>query len=146
MKELSISRVINGKRYNSATATLIASDCYWDGNNFERSGTNTWLYKTKGGAYFTVYRTMWQGDRDSLDAVTRAEAIELYEGCLTEHAVEYEEAFDAIVEEASAGRPTYYGKPMRQTAIWLPDEMIDWLKAQGKPMGDTIREMIKQAM
>ena len=51
-----------------------------------------------------------------------------------------------IVEEASLGRPTYYDKPMTQTAIWLPDEMIEWLKEQPGGMGENIRCLIKQAM
>jgi len=50
------------------------------------------------------------------------------------------------VEEASLGRPTYYDKPMTQTAVWLPDEMIAWLKEQPGGMGEKIRELIKQAM
>lgn len=46
----------------------------------------------------------------------------------------------------ASGRPTYYGQPMRQTAIWLPEEMITWLKAQPGTMSETIRELIQKAM
>ncbi len=141
-----MKRVVDGMRYNVATATLIASDEYWDGNNFEHGGRNQFLYKTRGGAFFTVILTQWQGERDTLEPVSREEAIELYEGPLTEHPVEYEAAFDAVVEEAASGRPTYYDQPMKQTAIWLPDEMIAWLKGQPGNMSDTIRNLIKRAM
>lgn len=141
---LEMSRVIEGKRYTVKTSTLIASDEYWDGNNFEHGGRNHFLYKTRGGAFFEVNLTQWQGEQDTLLALTRDEAMELYE-TLQEHNVEYDQAFDAVVEEASAGRPTYYDEPMKQTAIWLPDEMIAWLKSQGT-MSDKIRELIAEAM
>lgn len=89
-------RIVDRKRYSVKTATLLASDCYWDGNNWERQGRNQWLYRTPGGAYFTVYRTCWQGERDSLDPVTQDEAIDLFEGALTEHEVTYAEAFPGV--------------------------------------------------
>lgn len=140
-----MQKVIQGKRYSVATSQLIASDEYWDGNNFERSGRNTFLYRTRGGAYYQVNLTQWQGERETLQLLTRPEAIELYES-LPEHQVEYDAAFDAVIEEATAGRPTYFGEPMRQTAIWLPEEMIAWLKSQPNTMSDVIRELIQKAM
>lgn len=36
-----MTRIVDGKRYSVATATLIADNVYWDGNNHERSGRNT---------------------------------------------------------------------------------------------------------
>ena len=90
------TRIIDRKRYSVATATILAGDDYWDGHNFERHGRNTWLYRTPNGAYFTVTRTQWQGEQDSLDPVTQDEAIELFEGSLTEHRVTYSEAFPAV--------------------------------------------------
>lgn len=95
------ARVIGRKKYSTATATLIASDCYWDGHNWERKGRNTFLYRTPNGAYFTVNLTQWQGEQDSLDPVTLEDAIALYEGRLSEHEVSYAEAFpDVKVEDA----------------------------------------------
>lgn len=140
-----MKRVVNGKRYNVGTAILLASNEYWDGSNFEKGGRNTFLYKTRGGAYFRVDLTQWQGESDTLEPISREQAMVLYED-LHEHIVEYEEAFDAVVEEATAGRPTYYGQPMKQTALWLPEEMIAWLKNQPGSMSDVIRELIKKAM
>lgn len=96
-----MSRIIGGKRYSTATATLIASNLYWDGNNFERHGRNQFLYRTPNGNYFTVNLTMWQGEQDNLIPVTQEEAIDLYEGALSEHDVDYEVAFpDVTVADA----------------------------------------------
>lgn len=90
------TRIIDRKRYRVKTATLIAHDAYWDGHNFERSGRNSFLYRTPGGAYFEVNLTQWQGERDTLIPVTQDEAIELFEGNLTEHEVNYSEAFPGV--------------------------------------------------
>ena len=94
-------RIIGRKKYSVETATCITADDYWDGHNFERSGRQTWLYRTPKGAFFTVTRSQWQGEQDSLTPITEGEAIELYEGRLSEHRVGYAEAFpDVVVEEA----------------------------------------------
>ena len=95
------SRIIERKRYDVKTATLIADNVYWDGSNFERSGRNEFLYRTPNGSYFTVNLTQWQGERDTLTPVTQAEALELFEGSLSEHYVKYAEAFPGVtVKEA----------------------------------------------
>ena len=94
----SMKRVIDGKLYDTDTATVIASDCYWDGHNYERHGRNTYLLKTKKGNYFVVYLTMWQGERDALAAVSKDEAKGLYEQ-LPKQDVEYKIAFDEEPEE-----------------------------------------------
>ena len=93
------SRIADRKRYDVETATLITADDYWDGHNYERRGRQTFLYKTPKGAYFTVTLTQWQGEHDTLTPVSEGEAIELYEGRLTEHRVEYAEAFPGVVVE-----------------------------------------------
>ena len=94
-------KIINRKRYSTATATLLTGNDFWDGHNFERSGTNTWLYKTPNGAYFKLTLTQWQGAQDTLEPISMEEAILLYEGSLTEHRVSYQEAFPNVtVEEA----------------------------------------------
>jgi len=92
--------VIGGVRYDTEKAQIIAHDCYWDGHNMERNGRNTYLYKTPSGRYFAVHLTLWQGERDSIEPLSKEEAMELYEA-LPEHAVEFEEAFPGeVVEEA----------------------------------------------
>jgi len=95
------TKVVARRRYSVATATLLASDAYWDGHNWERSGRNTWLYRTPLGRFFTVTRTCWQGERDTLTPVSESEAIELFEGALSEHELDYGAAFPGVtVEEA----------------------------------------------
>jgi hypothetical protein len=91
-----MSRIIEGRRYDTETATLLADNVYWDGHNMERSGRNAWLYRTPNGRYFTVSGTLWQGERDTLAPVSLEEARRLYENILPEHAVAYEEAFPGI--------------------------------------------------
>lgn len=92
------TRIVDRKRYSVATAELLAGDDYWDGHNFERRGRNTFLYRTKKGAYFQVNLTQWQGEQDTLEPLTQEEAIELFES-LTEHRVDYEDAFPNVTVE-----------------------------------------------
>jgi hypothetical protein len=100
MRRPNINTVIGGKRYNTETATEIASDCYWDGHNWERHGRNMWLMRGKNGGYFVVHGTCWQGELDYLEPLTQAEAISMYER-LPEHELDFEEAFPGVtVEEA----------------------------------------------
>lgn len=93
------TRIINKKKYDVKTAILIAHDAYWDGNNFERQGRNTFLYKTPRDNYFYIKLTRWQGERDNLIPVSRDEAIELFENDLSEHETSYEEAFPGVMVE-----------------------------------------------
>ena len=94
-----MSRIVERKRYSTETATLVAHDVYWDGSNMERSGRNMWLYRTPKGAYFTVSRSQWQGEGDEQAQLDLETAIELYEGRLSEHEVEYEAAFPSVTVE-----------------------------------------------
>ena len=100
------TRIINRKRYSTATATLIAGNDYWDGHNFERSGRNTFLYCTPAGNYFLVHLTCWQGEHDTLEPISQDAAIAAYEGSdfseygsLTNHRVDYDEAFPGVEVE-----------------------------------------------
>ena len=99
MKLFMMNEIVGGKRYRTATATLIAGNDYWDGHNFERGGTNTFLLKTPKGAFFLQHQTQWQGQQDHIEPVTEAEAKTWYEQ-LTEHSVEYKDAFGVEAEEA----------------------------------------------
>lgn len=95
-----MTRIVNRKKYSVATATLLASDEYWDGSNWERHGRNQFLYRAPNGSYFTVHLTQWQGERASFEPISKEEAIELYES-LPEHEVEFAEAFpDVEITEA----------------------------------------------
>jgi hypothetical protein len=94
-----VKAIIDGKLYNTETATEVASDHYWDGHNWERHGRNTFLYKTKKGNFFLCHKTLWQGERGSIEQVSDGEAKVHYES-LPEHALEYAEAFGVEPEEA----------------------------------------------
>jgi len=96
MHPLEVTEVIQGRRYSTVTAMLIAGDDYWDGHNFERRGTNTFLYRTPKGNYFTHNRTQWQGAADgTISPIGQDEALELWEG-LRERRVSFEEAFPDV--------------------------------------------------
>lgn len=146
MERIKISRVVNGKKYNTENATLVAHNVFWDGSNFERRGRNTWLYRTPRGAWFTVNGTFWQGERDTLEPINESDAQDLYEGPLTEHEIEWSEAFGREPVEPEPGRPPLYGETMGQTAVRLPPEMVEWLKEQPGGMAETVRNLVKSAM
>lgn len=99
MKPLMMNEIVNGKRYRTSTATLIAADDYWDGHNFERGGRNTFLYRTPKGNFFLQHQSQWQGEQDRIEPVTVDEARDWFER-LTEHSVDYAEAFGEEAEEA----------------------------------------------
>lgn len=94
-----MKQIINRKQYDTKTAALVASDRYWDGSNFERHGRNTYLYKAPKGHFFSYHTTQWQGERDSIEALTDEEAKDLYEQ-LPEHDMSFEDAFGEKPEEA----------------------------------------------
>jgi hypothetical protein len=94
-----MKQIIDRKEYDTDKAQLVASNRFWDGSNFERSGRNTYLYKTPKGNFFTHNTTQWQGERDTLEALTEDEAKTLYED-LPEHDMTYEAAFGEKPEEA----------------------------------------------
>lgn len=92
MNPYKTTEVIGGKRYSTETATLLAGDDYWDGNNYERHGRNTFLYRTPKNNYFVLNLTQWQGEADGISPLTKDEAIDLFEN-LREKRAEFEEAF-----------------------------------------------------
>lgn len=96
MKPRMMDVVIGGKRYRTETATLLASDAYWDGHNFERDGRNAFLFRTPKGNYFVQRQSLWQGERDRLEPVSREEAIRLFED-LQEKEVDFDQAFPGVV-------------------------------------------------
>ena len=90
------TKIVDRRRYSTKTATLIAGDDFWDGHNHERHGRQQFLYRTPRGAFFTVNLTQWQGELDTLAPITEGEAVELFEGPLSEHRVSYETAFPGV--------------------------------------------------
>ena len=94
-----MQQIINGLKYDTETAGRVASDRYWDGHNFERSGRNTYLYKTPNGRFFLYRSTLWTNERDHIEPVSPDEARQYYED-LPEHEMTYAEAFGDEAPEA----------------------------------------------
>jgi hypothetical protein len=95
--------IINRKIYNTATATLLCGNDWWDGSNRERGGTNKFLYRTKKGSYFFQKLSQWQGASDRLEPCNSSEAAEFYSQCQIkgETRISFEEAFPGLeFEEA----------------------------------------------
>ena len=117
------SRIMGRKRHSATPFTLLATDYYFDLLKGEKQGGDTALYRMPNGVFFTLSMTQGYCDRALLNilpkrkaiglclhpldygsrmaVLTEAEAIELYEGPLTEHAIDYEMAFPGVqVEDA----------------------------------------------
>ena len=95
-----MQQIINRKLYDTENAELIATDRYWDGSNFERHGRNIYLYKgNANGNFFSYHTTLWQGERDHIEALTKEQATDLYED-LPEQEIDFEEAFGVEPEGA----------------------------------------------
>lgn len=90
--------IIDRKVYDTETALLIADDYWWDGRNHTRHGRNTFLYRTKKGAYFFHHESAWQGEGDYLEPVGIAAAIEFYERVMVRDRaqVDFAEAFPGV--------------------------------------------------
>jgi len=95
-----LTEVINGKRYRTTSASLLASDTQWDGRSNERLGRNTFLFRTPKGNYLMVLQSTWPREQDVLSPLARDEALRVYEELSTK-AVDIEEAFPGIeIEDA----------------------------------------------
>lgn len=94
-----IEQIVDGIRYDTEKAQIIAHNEYWDGSNFERGGRNFHLYQSPNGRYFAGYSTQWQDERNYIEPMSKSEAMDMYEA-LPEHPVSYEDAFDETPEEA----------------------------------------------
>jgi len=92
MKPENFTQIRNGKRYSTQTAKLLAHDNYWDGQNMERNGRNTFLYKTKKGNYFYLIQTNWTEENTNIIPINEQNAAEMYEE-LPVQEVEFETAF-----------------------------------------------------
>lgn len=94
-----MKEIHSGKMYSTDAASVAASDRYWDGTSWERNGRNTYLYKTKRGAYFLHHTTSWPGETERIEPIGEEEASEWYDK-LPEHFFGYVEPSDDVVEEA----------------------------------------------
>ncbi len=68
-------KIIEGKRYNTETAELLATSRRSESGDRYNCGTRAELYRTKKGGYFVAHYTLWQGSRDQIAVVDRETAI-----------------------------------------------------------------------
>jgi hypothetical protein len=121
----SMDVVVEGKRYRTATATLLATGPGWDqrlggesrrllevrvggldlsgivgGRGWERLGWQAFLFRTTKGNHFVQFQSTWPGERDQLLPLSLDEAMRFH-GELPEKKVSFEEAFPGVeIEEA----------------------------------------------
>jgi len=74
-----MKRIISGKKYDTEKAEEMASNHFSDGSNRMNCGRGTTLYKTKKGNFFALHETCWQGEHDTIEPLTIAEAKEYFE-------------------------------------------------------------------
>lgn len=94
-----MEQIINGLKYSTENAALVASDHYFDGSNWDRNGRNTYLYKTAKGRFFLHHTSMWQGERDTIEPVEEEDARTIYER-LPVQEMSYVDTFGEEPEEA----------------------------------------------
>jgi hypothetical protein len=99
----SMDVVVEGKRYRTATATLLATGPGWDqrlgdeprrllevrvggvdlsavvgGRGWERLGWQAFLFRTTKGNHFVQFQSTWPGERDQLLPLSPDESMQLY--------------------------------------------------------------------
>lgn len=101
MRPIPMNALINGKRYSTQTAVLLAHDDYWDGQSWERDDRNTFLFRGPDGAYFAQHRirtwSCMDARHDTLEPVSELAAVILFWE-LPERPISFAEAFDFTSE------------------------------------------------
>ena len=88
-----MERIIEGMRYDTATAKLLADDEFSDGTNRLTRGRARALYLTDKGRYFVTTKTQWQGERDTVEPIEAEEARRTFEGMPNQHETYAEAGF-----------------------------------------------------
>jgi hypothetical protein len=78
MQPQSMTRVVEGKRYCTDTATLLAHDEYWNGHTYEQNGRNTFLFRTRNGSFFAQHQTLLPVITSEIVPLDESEAMTLY--------------------------------------------------------------------
>jgi len=96
-----MTEIINGLRYSTKTAVLLADDDLPNGKGIRGDGSYQFLYRTKKGRYFLVNFFENRRELNMLEAVNQEDhARALYEGMPIKR-VPYEEAFpNFYIEDA----------------------------------------------
>lgn len=85
-----IKQVVDGKVYDTEKAEML-TESYG-------TGVGTHLYKTKRGSFFVAHSTIWEGREDSIEPITKEEAIARFGNGMTPE--NYKGAFGEIPVEA----------------------------------------------
>lgn len=92
MEPRNMEVVINGKRYHTEGATLIARGINWEGHSYIKHGKHHFLFRTPKGNYFTQHQFDQEGVRDWLEPMLEGEARLLYQ-LLPERLIPFSLAF-----------------------------------------------------
>ena len=96
MRNIVIIRIIDGIRYDTRTASLVASD----NHPADRvTGRRTHLYLTRTGRFFLHFVPVSPGEREHLEPISPDEARKIYKR-LPDRVMSYEKAFGKSTEEA----------------------------------------------
>ena len=88
-----MERIIEGMRYDTATAKLLADDEFSDGTNRLTRGRARALYLTAKGRYFVTTETQWQGERDTVEPFEAEDARREFEAMPNQHQTYFDAGF-----------------------------------------------------
>ena len=131
-------KIIQGKVYDTNTATEIASDYYWDGQNFQRHGRNTYLYATPRGAFFAHHTTLWQGENDQIEPLSASDARELYDSLHAQDENAYIQFFREPTEAGDDG--------INFTVRNIPAAIHAKIKEAAEKTGKSMQVLVMQAV
>ncbi len=78
MKPSPMIRVYDKLIWDTTKAEIVASNAYFDGKNYEREGTNTFLMRTQNGRFFLQFNNANDGNKSYLKPLSDDEAMTLF--------------------------------------------------------------------
>ncbi len=121
MEPIRLTASIDGHRYDTATAVLLADDAYWDGHSSERHGRNQFLFRTQlRGLYFVLRRSLLPEEEDCLIPLNRDEAMALW-SALPHRNMEVRDAFPSSVGVAAALKPVHTERSAAAAPVASPE-------------------------
>lgn len=94
MKPREVETIFKGWKYSTKNSMLLAGDDYEEGN-YEREGTNKFLYKTPNNRYFYVFQQDKKIAPDKLVPISPDEAMQLY-AALPVRRIDFSKAFPNV--------------------------------------------------
>ena len=125
-----MKKIINGKKYDTKTATSLADN---------RNAQNEWpdgrgweLFQTIGGAFFLAHWSCWENEKDAIEPLTEAEAKTHCEEC----AVDGDTIEEIFGEAEEAGADDMVMLPITR-------DLRDQLKVRAAQEKITMRSVIE---